>query len=106
MIWILTEVSPSGLVASNHVIHTMHIYDIGGSHSAVTITCQLLLVAYIIYFVLYYHSETQRKYFSVYQLSVSTTLAHIKANENGSRAKVLDLQNFLKFYPKFSLKVH
>ena len=51
MIWILTEVSPSGLVASNHVIHTMHIYDIGGSHSAVTITCQLLLVAYIIYFV-------------------------------------------------------
>ena len=51
MIWILTEVSPSGLVASNHVIQTMHIYDIGGSHSAVTITCQLLLVAYIIYFV-------------------------------------------------------
>ena len=38
-------------MASNHAIHTMHIYDIGGSHSAVTITCQLLLVAYIIYFV-------------------------------------------------------
>ena len=37
MIWILTEVSPSGLVASNHVIHTMHLYDIGGSHTAVTV---------------------------------------------------------------------
>ena len=33
------------------MIHTMHIYDIGGGHSAVTITCHLLLVTYIIYFV-------------------------------------------------------
>ena len=57
MIWIFTEVSPSGLVASNHVIQTMHIYDISGSHSAVTITCQLLLVTYIIYFVV----EASRK---------------------------------------------
>ena len=57
VIWILTEFSPSGLVVSNHVIHTMHIYDIGGGYSAVTITCQLLLVAYIIYFVV---TETRK----------------------------------------------
>ena len=52
VIWILIEFSPSGLVVSNHVIHTMHIYDIGGGYSTVTITCQLLLVVYIIYFVI------------------------------------------------------
>ncbi|PFX34823.1 Polycystic kidney disease protein 1-like 2 [Stylophora pistillata] len=52
VIWILIEFSPSGLVVSNHMIHTMHIYDIGGGYSTVTITCQLLLVVYIIYFVI------------------------------------------------------
>ena len=51
VIWILTEFSPSGLVVSNHVIHTIHIYDIGRGYSAVTVTCQLLLVVYIVYFV-------------------------------------------------------
>ncbi|XP_022807270.1 polycystic kidney disease protein 1-like 2 [Stylophora pistillata] len=52
VIWIPIEFSPSGLVLSNHMIHTMHLYDIGGGYSTVTITCQLLLVVYIIYFVI------------------------------------------------------
>ena len=49
--WIPIEFSPSGHVISSHVIRTMHMYDIGGGYSAVTIACQLLLVVYIIYFV-------------------------------------------------------
>ncbi|XP_022800666.1 polycystic kidney disease protein 1-like 2 [Stylophora pistillata] len=76
VIWILTEFSPSGLVVSNHVIHTLHIYDIGGGYSAVTVTCQLLLVAYIIYFVV---KETRnviagfRMYFSQFLNWVEVT---------------------------------
>lgn len=49
-IWIPTEFSPSGYVVSNHVIRTMHVYDLGGGYSAVTILCQVLLVIFIIYF--------------------------------------------------------
>lgn len=45
------EFSPSGYVATNHMIHTMHVYDIGGGYSAVTVLCQVLLVFFIIYFV-------------------------------------------------------
>ena len=51
MSWIPIEFSPSGHVISSHVIRSMHIYDIGGGYSAVTIACQLLLLVYIIYFV-------------------------------------------------------
>lgn len=50
-LWIPIEYSPSGRVVSNHVIRTVHVYDIGGGYSAVTVVCQLLLVFYIIYFV-------------------------------------------------------
>ena len=49
--WIPIEFSPSGHVASNHVIHTMHVYDVGGGYDAVTLLCQVLLVTFIIYFV-------------------------------------------------------
>ena len=46
------EFSPSGYVVSNHVIRTLHVYDLGGGYSAVTVICQLLLVFYIIYFII------------------------------------------------------
>lgn len=49
--WIPIEFSPSGYVASNHMIRTMHVYDLGGGYSAVTILCQLLLVIFIMYFI-------------------------------------------------------
>ena len=49
--WIPIEFSPSGHVISSHMIRTMHIYDIGGGYSAVTIACQLLLVVCILFFV-------------------------------------------------------
>ncbi|XP_022780709.1 polycystin-2-like [Stylophora pistillata] len=54
----------------------MHIYDIGGGYSAVTVTCQLLLVAYITYFVV---KETKkvitgfRMYFSQFLNWVEVT---------------------------------
>ena len=45
------EFSPSGYVVSNQVIRTLHVYDLGGGYSAITVVCQLLLVFYIIYFI-------------------------------------------------------
>jgi len=51
VIWIPIEFSPSGYVASNHVIRTLHVYDLGGGYSAVTILCQVLLVFFIMYFI-------------------------------------------------------
>ncbi|XP_022779915.1 polycystic kidney disease protein 1-like 2 isoform X2 [Stylophora pistillata] len=51
VIWIPIEFSPSGHVVSDPVIRGIHVYEIGGGYSAVTVVCQLLLVVYIIYFV-------------------------------------------------------
>lgn len=48
---IAIEFSPSGYVLSNQVIRTMHVYDLGGGYSTVTILCQVLLVFFIIYFI-------------------------------------------------------
>ena len=45
------EFSPSGHVFSDQVVRTMHVYDLGGGYSAITMVCQVLLVFYIIYFV-------------------------------------------------------
>ena len=45
------EFSPSGQVFSDHVVRTMHVYDLGGGYSAITMVCQVFLVLYIIYFV-------------------------------------------------------
>lgn len=53
------EFSPSGHVVSDHVIRTMHVYDLGGGYSAVTVACQVLLVLYIIYFVV---TETKQMF--------------------------------------------
>ena len=46
------EFSPSGYVFTDHVIRTMHVYDLGGGYSAITVLCQVLLVLYIIYFII------------------------------------------------------
>ena len=51
------EFSPSGYVFADHVFRTMHVYDLGGGYSAVTVLCQVLLVLYIIYFIV---TETKR----------------------------------------------
>ena len=51
VIWIPIEFSPSGHVVSDHVIRGIHVYGIGGGYSAVTVTCQLFLVGYVVYFV-------------------------------------------------------
>lgn len=48
---IAIEFSPSGYVVSSQVIRTMHVYDLGGGISTLTILCQVLLVFFIMYFI-------------------------------------------------------
>ena len=50
-VWIPIEFSPSGHVVTNHVIRTIHVYNIGAGYSALLLVCQVLLSLFIVYFV-------------------------------------------------------
>lgn len=49
-VWIPVEYSPSGHVATSHVIRTMHVYNLGAGYSALLLVCQVLLFIFIVYF--------------------------------------------------------
>ena len=51
VVWIPVEFSPSGHVVSNHVIRTIHVYNVGAGYSAALLVCQIMLVLFIIYFI-------------------------------------------------------
>ncbi|XP_022800667.1 polycystic kidney disease 2-like 2 protein [Stylophora pistillata] len=48
---ITVEFSPSGYVASDHVIHPLHVYNTGAGYSAAHLVCQILFILFIVYFV-------------------------------------------------------
>ena len=50
-VWIPVEFSPSGYVASGHVIHPLHVYNIGAGYSVAHLVCQILFMLFIVYFV-------------------------------------------------------
>ena len=50
-VWIPVEFSPSGYVASSHVIRPIHVYNIGAGYSAALLVCQILLFLFIVYFI-------------------------------------------------------
>ena len=50
-VWIPVEFSPSGYVASSHVIRPIHEYNIGAGYSAALLVCQILLFLFIVYFI-------------------------------------------------------
>ena len=66
-VWITVEFSPSGQVESNHMIHTMHVYNLSAGYSSVLLFCQILLSIFIIYFIFSEIKEMVRnpkRYFS------------------------------------------
>lgn len=66
-VWITVEFSPSGQVESNHMIHTMHVYNLSAGYSSVLLFCQILLFIFIIYFIFSEIKEMVRnpkRYFS------------------------------------------